>query len=291
MKKNSTILVVDDTKENVDILLSLLQDYDVVVALNGEKALTMVDKYEIDLILLDIVMPGMDGFEVCKILKSQMHTKNIPVLFITVNDDNASVEKAFALGGLDYVTKPFKPTELLARVKTHVKLSHTLQSLEFLATRDSMTGIYNRRKFFELAKRLLKSGNNFFAIMIDIDNFKNINDTHGHPFGDVVIKSVVNTIVANIPRESIMGRLGGEEFCVLIKGDSKKAMLEKIEVVRLAVEHDTKTHNKMAINTSISSGIAYKTDHDTIDTLIKRADEALFMAKKTGRNKVCYEEV
>lgn len=291
MKKNSTILVVDDTKENIDILLSLLQDYDVVVALNGKKALSMVEKNEIDLILLDIVMPEMDGFDVCKILKSQSHTKNIPILFITVNNDDASLGKAFALGGVDYVTKPFKPTELLARVKTHVQLSHTLQSLEFLATRDSMTGIYNRRKFFTLGKKLFKTDKDFFAIMIDIDMFKNINDTYGHPFGDSVIKKVVKTIVTNLPKDAIIGRIGGEEFALLMQGSSKSTIQQKVETIRIAVEEATHLNEKDTITVTISSGIAYKSKNDTIDSLLKRTDEALFIAKKTGKNKVCYKEM
>ncbi|MDF1881221.1 response regulator, partial [Sulfurimonas sp. MAG313] len=143
MREKPTILIVDDTKENINILLSLLKDYDVVVALNGKKALQMAVKNEIDLILLDIVMPEMDGYEVCEAFKTNENTKSIPVLFITANSDDVSIEKAFSMGGVDYVTKPFKPVELLARVKTHLQLSQTLKKLEDLATKDYLTGIYN----------------------------------------------------------------------------------------------------------------------------------------------------
>ncbi len=130
MKKKSTILVVDDIKTNIEILIELLGDmYDVIVALDGQSALEIADEEDIDLILLDIMMPNMDGYEVCQILKSKNNTQHIPIIFITAKTDDESIEKAFKIGGIDYVTKPFRPRELLARVKTQLHLRH-LQSIE-----------------------------------------------------------------------------------------------------------------------------------------------------------------
>ncbi|MCK5687552.1 response regulator, partial [bacterium] len=153
MINDATILIVDDTKDNINILLSLLDDFDLLVALNGKKALSLIQKHDVDLILLDIMMPDMDGYEVCQKLKSQEETKDIPILFITAKTDEKSIEKAFESGGMDFVTKPFKPKELLARVKIQLELRKTLKALEFAATRDSMTGIYNRREFFIRGKQ------------------------------------------------------------------------------------------------------------------------------------------
>ncbi len=238
----ATILIVDDTKENINILLSLLDDYDLLVALNGKKAIKLVEKNEIDLILLDIMMPGMDGYEVCSILKSRSDTKDIPILFITAKTDEDSIEKAYDVGGVDYVTKPFKPKELISRIKTQLNMRSMLKSLEFLATRDFMTGIYNRRKFFELGNQLFNKSNKLFAIMIDIDKFKRINDNYGHPFGDIVIKDVTKIIGRNLPEDAVFGRLGGEEFAILYEADSMKEVKRTIEDIRLKIEHSHKRY-------------------------------------------------
>ncbi len=225
---NATILIVDDTKANISILLSLLNDYDLLVALSGEKALSLVEKNDIDLILLDIMMPEMDAYEVCRILQSQESTKDIPILFITAKTDEESIEKAFASGGIDYVTKPFNPRELLARVKNQVKLRKTLKALEFSASRDSMTGLFNRRKVFIDGQKKLGQ-DSVFAVMIDIDHFKKVNDTYGHAFGDIIIKSVAKTIAAGIKSGAIVGRLGGEEFAIISVAESATAIEQCIE--------------------------------------------------------------
>ena len=289
MNKKVTILVVDDTKENIHILLSLLEDYDVLVALSGQKALQIVEKNDIDIILLDIMMPEMDGYEVCNILKSKPHTKNIPILFITAKTDEESIEKAYDVGGIDYVTKPFKPKELLARVKSQLENQRLIRELEFMASRDSMTGIYNRRKFFELGTKAFNAANdNHFAIMIDIDKFKNINDNYGHPFGDIVIKSVTQNISNHLLPDAIFARLGGEEFAILCEADSIDEVQNKIEKIREAIENLEEKYEEKIVKFTISNGIAQKHSDDTIDSLLKRADEALYEAKGTGRNKVCF---
>lgn len=289
MEENQTILVVDDTKENIHILIGLLgDDYNVMAAKSGKAALEIVNEEEIDLILLDIMMPEMDGYEVCEILKSQTATKNIPILFITAKTDEESIEKAYDVGGVDYVTKPFKPKELRVRINTQLKLSETLQTLEYMATRDSMTGIYNRRKFFELGEVLFNQTESLFAVMMDIDKFKNINDTYGHPFGDIVIKSLTQTISNFIPDEAVFGRLGGEEFTILFENASFDGVKEKVEEMRIAIENLENRYKESAVKFTISNGISQKHPSDTLNTLLNRADEALYEAKGTGRNKVCF---
>ena len=178
--KTKTILIVDDTKTNIDILLELLSDnYDVLVALNGKSAIEIVKEDKIDLILLDIMMPEMDGFEVCEILKADTKLQDIPIVFITANVDEDSIERAYEIGGADYVTKPFRPRELLARVKLQLENKCLLEELRFIASYDEMTGIYNRREFFRLSKaEFKKNKKDLSAVMIDIDKFKNVNDTY-----------------------------------------------------------------------------------------------------------------
>jgi len=130
IKEQTTILVVDDTEANIDMILAILKSYDVIPATSGEDALSLLDEEKVDLILLDILMPEMDGFEVCQKLKDNPATKDIPVIFITAKEDEDSIEKAYEIGGVDYITKPFRPRELLARIKTHLRLQHTRKLLK-----------------------------------------------------------------------------------------------------------------------------------------------------------------
>ena len=292
ISKKHTVLIVDDTESNIDILLELLgSDYDILVSLDGENALDIIDNEKIDLILLDIMMPDMDGYEVCRILKSKPTTEDIPVIFITAKTDEDSIEKAYEVGGIDYVTKPFKPRELTARVKTQLKITDLMHHLENIASYDEMTGIYNRRKFFELAmKKFETTEKRLFGVMIDIDKFKNINDTYGHPFGDKVIKAVTATISNHLSDDAIFGRIGGEEFVIICNLDSKELILKLIEKIRMEIESLViLTESNEAVKCTISEGIAEKTsDIKSLDNLLKEADLALYKAKGDGRNRVIF---
>jgi diguanylate cyclase (GGDEF)-like protein len=287
-----TILIVDDTESNIDILLELLgQEYDILVSLDGKNALSIIENESIDLILLDIMMPEIDGYEVCRILKSQASTEDIPVIFITAKTDEDSIEMAYEVGGIDYVTKPFKPRELTARVKTQLKLIDTLRHLDRMASYDEMTGIYNRRKFFELSiERFESSKERLFAVMIDIDKFKTINDRYGHPFGDKVIKLITRTIATYLSKDAIFGRIGGEEFAILCNSKSKELIIELIEKIRSEIENlDIFTDSNEIVKATISEGIAQKRESITsLDTLLKEADIALYKAKGEGRNRVIF---
>ena len=288
------ILIVDDTEINIDILLNLLsENYDVLVAVDGESALEIAYTENIELILLDVMMPYMDGYEMCKILKANPKTKEVPVIFLTAKVDENSIEKAFDVGGSDYVAKPFKPKELLARVRTQLKLRCLIGHLEYISSYDTMTGIFNRRKFFELSE--YKFGNekeNLYAIMIDIDKFKDINDNHGHSLGDTVIKLVASTIKELLLEGSVFGRLGGEEFGVIQHYSSKEVALQNVELMREAIERlEVKAIKNQVVKFTISSGIAkYNKDITTLDNFLKEADFSLYEAKGKGRNKSIFRE-
>ena len=220
--KRAVILVVDDTETNVDILVELLNDlYEVIVAIDGESALEIAHEEDVDLILLDIMMPGMDGYEVCRRLKENERMRDIPVIFITANTSEESIEKAYDLGGNDYVTKPFKPKELLARVNRELEMQKLIrdlkaskEELKILAATDPLTKLYNRRYFskisediFNIAKR---KKSHLSLIMIDIDKFKKINDTYGHQTGDEVIMALAKIMIEQIRDSDIVCRFGGE---------------------------------------------------------------------------------
>lgn len=290
MSENKTILIVDDTNTNIDILLGLLEGYDVVVATDGNTAIKIANEEKIDLILLDIMMPDIDGFEVCTILKSIEQTKDIPVIFITAKTDEDSIETAYDVGGVDYVSKPFKPKELLARVKTQLQMRSVIQNLEFLASKDSMTGIYNRRKFFELSQKLFDTSKELYAVMIDIDEFKMINDNYGHDMGDKVIIEVTKLINSHLLEGEIFGRLGGEEFALIspiIENSFKKRVgTIREEVEKLSILSLENKAIKITISIGVTKGI--NKNMKDLDHLLKISDDALYEAKKKGKNRVVF---
>lgn len=292
--KKETILIVDDLKENIDILVELLsKDYDVAVALDGRAALEALHENRVDLILLDIMMPDLDGYEVCKILKEDENLKDIPVIFITAVDDEKSIQRAYEAGGIDYITKPFKPLELMARVATQLKVKALIEHLAYISSHDEMTGVYNRRKFFELAqKRFLEVKDELYAVMIDIDDFKKINDTYGHPEGDEVIKFVASTISQNLDKNAIFARIGGEEFAIVCSCKSSKVLEETINSISKKIEEaNLITKNKKKISFTISQGVAkYEKSCKTLDELLKKADIALYEAKGSGKNRVVFRD-
>lgn len=290
--RKKTVLIVDDTKTNIDILLNLLGErYDIVVALDGESALEIVQESSVDLILLDIMMPNIDGYDVCHRLKSNENTSDIPVIFVTARDDEDSIERAYEIGAIDYITKPFKPVELLARINTQLRVNELIEHLNFISSYDEMTGIYNRRKFFELSeKKFAQNKNDMYAVMIDIDKFKNINDNYGHPMGDRVIKQVTKTIASFISGDAVFGRLGGEEFCIVCNYSSSSGVVDNIEKIREAVERlEIVADNGNIIKFTISEGVA-KASPETknLDELLKYADMSLYEAKGLGRNRVIF---
>jgi len=292
--KNKTILIIDDTVANLDILGELLKQYDVIDAISGEDALCALEDIKVDLILLDIVMPNMDGFEVCQKLKSNQTTKDIPVMFITAQTDEYSIEKAYDMGGIDYITKPFKPKELLARVKRELQLQELQTKLKLLASTDPMTRLYNRRYFTKISKHTLdlskREKQNLSIIILDIDKFKNVNDTYGHQVGDDVIIALANKLIEHQRKSDIVCRYGGEEFVILLPNTSSKSSEIVAQKIRKDIESLTiKTPSNINLKFTISLGASQVDleNENNIELALKRADDALYEAKETGRNKVC----
>jgi len=296
------ILVVDDTESNIDILVELLSDiYEVMVALDGESAVEIAKEEIPDLILLDIMMPGMDGYEVCRILKSDEKTRDIPIIFITANTSEKSIEKAYDIGGNDYVTKPFRPRELLARVHRELELRKLIEDLErsreemrLMAITDPMTKLYNRRYFSEISEDIFslakRNGHNLGVIMLDIDKFKRVNDTYGHQVGDEVIISLANVIVTHIRQSDTACRYGGEEFVILLPETDINGVRNVAEKIRRAVEESKmELPDGVELKYTVSLGITeadFEKDRN-VEKVIGRADEALYDAKESGRNRVC----
>ena len=286
-----TILIVDDVELNLEFLEKFLQEkYNIICAKNGNEAIEIACTKQIDLILLDVIMPKINGFEVCAVLKSDLKTKQIPIIFVTSKIDEDSIIQGYEMGAVDYVTKPYKRLELLAKIKTHLKLKSLIDNLIYIATHDTMTGILNRGEFFRLSKKRFQDNKeNLFAIMMDIDNFKLINDTYGHQIGDKVIKEFTKIIKGYLNKETIFGRVGGEEFALVCNYSNN--IQEKIEIMRNAVEQTCVLIPNKEIKFTVSIGITnYSIEDNNIDDLLKYADKNLYEAKKNGKNRVVFKE-
>ncbi len=294
------VLVVDDTAENVELLLELLSDkYDVMVALTGESAIELTKEELPDLILLDIMMPNMDGYRVCEILKESEETAPIPIIFLTAKDDEDSIEKAYSVGGVDYVSKPFKPKELFARIAKElkvqeliVKLQESQKTLELLSSTDTLTSLYNRRYFLQRAQENLefmqRYNTELTLIMIDIDDFKAVNDTYGHNLGDEVLVSF-SALLKELGRKSdVVCRWGGEEFVVLFphtdifnaNNIAKKLQnaLKKLPINLL---------NGKELYFTVSIGLTAFSPNDTnVEEPLLRADSAMYKSKQDGKNRI-----
>lgn len=299
-RKNNTILVVDDVVENLHTIKNLLQnDYNIKLAKSGPKAIEIVKKESPDLIILDILMPEMDGFEVCNILKNDRNTNKIPIIFLTGETDENTIEQAYEIGGVDYVTKPFRPKELMAKVKREFDLITLQNELKLLASIDPMTKLFNRRYLKELFPKLINSAKRndelvAFLIM-DIDHFKMYNDTYGHKMGDEVLIKIASAIRSLLNRaDDYSFRLGGEEFAILFKADSFDKAKQFSNNIRMSIERLHIEHSKNSASSYVTASMGllckHANDINTYTEIYEAADDLLYSAKETGRNKVVSKE-
>jgi diguanylate cyclase (GGDEF)-like protein len=281
---------------NIMMLTRILSaDYVLLTATSGEAALSLALKQIPDLILLDVIMPGMDGFEVLTELKRNPETMNIPVIFITGADNEEDEERGFLLGAVDYITKPFKNVIVKVRVNTHMKIVSQLRMNERLGMIDPLTGIHNRRSFdhsFEAEwGRAVREKTPISFLMLDIDHFKKYNDAFGHLQGDELLKAAAAIFVAVVKRPTdLAARLGGEEFGILLPGAGPQGALAVAEEVRKAVEalQVPTIDGKQQTTATVSIGVASisPVHSDSPTELLSRADDCLYAAKESGRNKV-----
>jgi len=291
------ILIVDDTKLSNQIMKDILgNDYDILVSTSGEEALVLAASESIDLILLDVEMPGMDGYEVCRKLKQNPYTKNIPVIFVSAANDVQHETKGLEIGAIDYIVKPSNPAIIKARVKNHLGLKKYRDILERISLIDGLTGIANRRHFDQTLekewRRALHHGDILSLALIDIDFFKKYNDYYGHLAGDECLQKVGSILTESLKRASDLGaRYGGEEFVILLPSTAKDGALTVTERIRSNVEELRISHemSEVAKHVTVSIGVAaIRPELDKVPSkLIRQADSALYQAKNAGRNRVC----
>ncbi len=306
--ENYYILAVDDISTNLKLLRVILEPigYSLTFAKGGHQAIDRVKTSKPDLILLDLMMPEMNGLEVCKRLKSDPEYADIPIIFLTASNEQEHIVNAFELGAVDYINKPFKTAELSARIRNHLLLKHTIDELKStqidlenalaevqkLANTDPLTGVLNRRSLFDFAhqefNRVTRYGPPFSILLMDLDNFKKVNDNYGHQVGDIALCTVVKSIKNTIRNVDFLGRYGGEEFLAILPETYGEQALILAERIRKMVASNIIETDQGNLRLSISIGVStYSIKDRSLDDMILRADKGVYQAKQQGRNKCC----
>ncbi len=299
------ILIVDDTPENLEIAGSVLEkkDYDIYVADSGQTALELLETVPFDLILLDIMMPDMDGYDVCRKIREDEKSRGIPIIFLTAKADGESIAKGFELGSVDYIRKPFNAAELVARVKTHVELKCIRQeleeknthleevctALEISASTDPLTKLLNRREMIKRLNQELvrfeRSRQPFSVVMADVDHFKEVNDHYGHNCGDVVLQKVAAILNSKLRKQDSAARWGGEEFLILLPNTPLAGGFTAAEKLRKAICKERFVLDGAEMGITVTLGVTTCSEDLALDELIRMADGAMYQGKLTGRNR------
>jgi len=296
LARNGRILVVDDAMENVQILHQALRDeHEVLFALSGEKAIEVALAQQPDLILLDAVMPGMDGYAVCAALEASPRLQDIPVIFVTALSQPEDETRALEAGAVDFISKPFNVAVVRARVRSQLTIKRQADAMRELSLTDGLTGVANRRHFNDRLesewRRCARANLPLSLIMIDIDHFKLYNDRYGHQAGDVCLQEVSAAMKRCAARpQDLLARYGGEEFILLLPQEGPEgaeAVAQRIqdEVRKLAVPHDA---SPTAPIVTVSMGLATAMpplERQDANALIRSADANLYQAKQGGRNR------
>ncbi len=293
------ILVIDDMSNNLKILENFLlkNEYEVFTAMDGLSGIKIAKEIIPDLILLDIMMPDIDGYETCRHIRDEEKLRDVPVIFITAKNQQEDVLRAFEVGGDDYVVKPFFFQEVLHRIRVHVENKLLREQLFALSMKDPLTGLWNRRYFIDMAKnemeRSLRYNRELSFVICDIDDFKKVNDQYGHSAGDRVLKKIADGLMHSVRHSDCVGRWGGEEFVILFPETDKETALSILERIKDRLCSIVTTCDKAEIWVSLSFGISGLDDlldgNNEFDVLYKRADERLYVAKNNGKNRIVCE--
>lgn len=292
----SKILVVEDTQKDFDFLKAALEKekFTIIRSEDGKKLIALMEKELPDLIILDLILPETDGFELCSMIRSEERFLNIPVLFFTSSMSMDNKLLGLQLGASDFLSKDCDPRELVIRIKNLLYSKKRFDEVVMLSVVDSLTHVYNRRYFqhrlrdeFERGRRYDRD---FCCLIIDVDKFKDVNDTLGHPIGDKVLKSIADILRTNIRAADILCRYGGDEFGLLLPETNFQGAYVTAERVRSKVEKTNLATAEQPVFISLSCGISSLVEGGAvgIDELVTQADVALYKAKKAGRNQISF---
>lgn len=321
------VLIVDDNPYNLKVLATHMEEcgYEWILADSGQAALDSAAADIPDLILMDVMMPGMDGYETCEAMKATETLRDIPVIFLTAKTETQDIVRGFKAGGVDYIAKPFNSEELKARIRTHLELKQSKDALrrtneelvaanrklneayeiiqinnaqleemilqvELASITDPLTGLFNRRYLLGKIEDELIREKRFqkpFSLMLsDIDHFKRVNDTYGHQCGDYVLKRISAMLRASLREQDTQARWGGEEFLAFLPETDCSGAALLAERIRAAIEQEVFAYEGHQIRMTVTIGISDYLPGKTIDTLINEADMALYEGKNSGRNRV-----
>jgi diguanylate cyclase (GGDEF)-like protein len=290
------LLLVDDQPINIQVLHQIFgADFQVFMATSGTQALAVCKANPPDLILLDVVMPGMDGFEVCTQLKMDEATRNIPVIFVTAHTDAAQETHGLDVGAVDFISKPVNPAVVRARVKTHLTLKLQSDVMRRLVFLDGLTGVYNRRYFDQQlgieSARALRAGSPLSLIMLDVDFFKRFNDRYGHQAGDDCLRRVAMTLKETLRRPAdLVARYGGEEFVCVLPDTGFDVAMDIATELEQSIRRQGLPHadSDVAEVVTASFGVAgwAPSAKDAIHQLLAASDAQLYLAKRGGRARV-----
>jgi two-component system cell cycle response regulator len=263
-------------------------------AFDGEQGVAVAESEQPTVILLDIVMPDASGYDVCRRLKENDRTRDIPVIFLTADRSLERLAEALDLGGSDYVTKPFAPVELRARIRVAMRTRRMIEMLRIHARIDALTGLVNRGAFDDAIGRaeatFLRDGTPYAVVMFDADHFKRVNDTWGHGVGDEVLRRLGETIAAGCRRSDVAARYGGEEFAVILNRAETGQALQTTRRILGAVRRIEVPVHDGVLQVTCSAGVAVAGVGDTAAEVVARADRALYRAKQEGRDRLALED-
>ena len=289
---DTTILIVDDSKTYRHALSDSLHriHLNVLEAKNGKEALEILEENpSISLIIVDYEMPIMDGLELTLKVRKKFKKDQLAIITISTIDNQEIVSKFLRFGANDFIHKPFTHNEIVTRINSNLEIIDLFSQIRDMANRDFLTGMFNRRYFFDsgysIYKKNKRKEQDIGIVMIDIDNFKKINDNYGHDVGDDAIIEVKNILTKNLRDSDLIARFGGEEFCILLEEITKEDLETLFEKIRAAFENNVVITNHITISYTVSIGI-YFGMINSLDEMIKISDEALYEAKISGRNRV-----
>ena len=294
------ILIIDDDKLNLAMARKVLSDeYKVIPAIKGTQALTYLKSGDCDMILLDINMPEMDGFEVLKRIREMEHCKDIPVIFLTADNDSETETRCFKEGAIDYITKPFVPEVMRSRVGRALELeelrcslakrleqkTREVSDMKYKSCQDVLTGLWNRAYAEETVNAMISQGTTGALLMIDLDNFKAINDNYGHIAGDRTLKMFADTLRDLAGEHDVLCRIGGDEFVVFVADITTKSEISSRAANIISSLNQKLEECKFETNSSVSIGIAQTPEDGTeFGKLYNSADKALYYVKQNGKN-------
>ncbi|MHC1791532.1 diguanylate cyclase [Solidesulfovibrio sp.] len=292
LNKFINVLVVDDSSTVRRHLMRLLEAHEFIVheADTGDKALEVLSRHpEIRVVITDYFMPGIDGVELTRCIRRKHRKDELAVIGISAYGNTILSARFIKNGANDFLNKPFSSEEFYCRVTQNLEMLEYIQKLREASIRDPLTGLYNRRHFFDAAKdlhaRLTRGEGTLTMAMIDIDHFKKVNDTYGHGIGDEVLKHVAQGLSNRFRGHDVVARLGGEEFCVLARGLEGTAALDVFNDLRNSIERSKAKAGKTTVGVTISIGLCDRPT-GSVDAMLAAADAALYKAKRTGRNRV-----